>query len=107
MATHSFIALTNCKEGCDEEFNRWYNDVHLGEVVALDGIKSAVRGGIVVNSGGSDTYRYAAIYEIETDDPEAVMKDLQARAADGRMTISPALAKAEFILMKNEHTYPH
>ncbi|MDQ4421546.1 hypothetical protein OOT33_14050 [Sphingobium sp. DEHP117] len=106
MAAYSFIVLTNCTPGSDEEFNRWYDDVHLEEVVAINGISSAVRGDVAVSLGGGEEYRYAAIYEIDSDDPQAVLDDLQARASDGRMNVSSTLATAAYFMMKKERAYP-
>jgi hypothetical protein len=31
------VALTDPVEGEDDEYNAWYSDTHLGEVLAIDG----------------------------------------------------------------------
>jgi hypothetical protein len=59
----------------DQEYNTWYDEVHLGELVALDGFVSARR--LRPVNGESP---YVAIYEIEGDDLEAILDNMIANA---------------------------
>jgi hypothetical protein len=68
----------------DEEYNTWYDEVHLGELVALDGFVSARRLRPVDGNGP-----YVAIYEIEGDNLQAVLDNMIASA--GQLTMSDAL----------------
>lgn len=68
----------------DQEFNTWYNEVHLPELVALDGFVCARR----LKPIGEADY-YIAIYEIEGDDLQAIMDNLLASA--GQLHMSDAL----------------
>jgi hypothetical protein len=68
----------------DQEYNTWYDDVHLPELVALDGFVSARRLRPVDGKGP-----YVAIYEIEGDDLQAVLDNMIASA--GQMHMSDAL----------------
>jgi primosomal replication protein N len=43
MGRHILVVMTNAVEGKDQEFNHWYSNVHLGEVVAIPGFVSAQR----------------------------------------------------------------
>ncbi|HMD45097.1 MAG TPA: hypothetical protein VKG43_02980 [Acidimicrobiales bacterium] len=70
----------------DEEYNAWYDKVHLGEVTAIDGFVGASRYR-AYDPGGS--HRYLAIYEIDAPDPEAVITAMMNAAGD--FTMSPAL----------------
>ena len=47
-------------------------------------------------------HRYLAIYEIETDAPEAFVKDMLARAIDGRLPASEACAPGSSGLLWEE-----
>lgn len=63
------IALVNAVEGKDAEFNEWYSNIHIPEVVALPGFVSAQRYEI---AGDAPTpYRYATLYQIEGSAAEA------------------------------------
>ncbi|BBX63495.1 hypothetical protein MSAS_26690 [Mycobacterium saskatchewanense] len=66
------------------EYNTWYDDVHLGELVALDGFVSARRLRPVGGDGP-----YVAIYEVEGDDLQAILDNMLANA--GRLHMSDAL----------------
>ena len=80
----------------DAEFNRWYDSVHLAEVTGLvKDITAASRYDLTdplgrtdraVDGDGGPTcgpfgYPYAALYEIESDDPEGVVREILERAA--------------------------
>ncbi|WP_026400549.1 DUF4286 family protein [Actinomadura rifamycini] len=64
-----------------DEYNRWYDEVHIPEMLAIEGIVAARRYAPV------DGDTYIAHYEIEGD-PEAAMARLRAAAADGAMRLS-------------------
>ena len=83
MARHILVVFTNPVAGREEEFNRWYDDVHLAEVLALPGFVRAERfvasEAQLVKAG---PWKYLAIYEIEADDPHQAMAALEAAAPD-------------------------
>jgi hypothetical protein len=77
VTKYSFIAMTVPVEGKDDEFNAWYNDVHVPELLAVPGITSARRFRTkFVNGNGLPAWKYVAIYECETDDLGTTLKGL-------------------------------
>jgi len=68
----------------EQEYNTWYDDIHLPELVALDGIVSARRLRPVDGDGP-----YVALYEIEGDNLQAVLDNMIANA--GKLHMSDAL----------------
>jgi hypothetical protein len=68
----------------DQEYNTWYDEVHLPQLVALDGFVSARRLRPVDGTGP-----YVALYEIEGDNLQAVLDNMIANA--GQLTMSDAL----------------
>lgn len=91
MGKHVLVVLSNAVEGQDEQFNRWYTEQHLGDVLRVPGFTAAQRFVLSETQLRSDEfpYRYLAIYEVETDELTATVQAL-AEAA-GTMMISPAL----------------
>lgn len=81
MARYMVLALTGAKGGEDaeERFNTWYDETHLPELLAVDGVISARRFRVLQ---GSLPQPYAAAYEIETDDLPAVMKEMQGAMSE-------------------------
>lgn len=73
--------------GRDDDYNNWYNDVHLGEILKLAGFTSARR----FRKLQGDGLTYLAIYEVEADDLEAAQASLGQAAAAGEVSISDAL----------------
>lgn len=87
------LALTNAVEGGDDEFNSWYNDQHLVDVLRIPGIVGAKRYRISTGTRPNQSYpwKYAAIYEIESDDFGFIAKELKLRPGTDAMPLSPAL----------------
>jgi hypothetical protein len=67
MAKYMVLALNGPKdgEGNDAQFNQWYDEVHLPELRAVDGVVAARRFKAL---GDQAPNPYFAAYEIETDD---------------------------------------
>jgi hypothetical protein len=68
-----------------DEYNRWYDEVHLPEVLALDGFVSARRYAPVGDDGP-----YITEFELEGD-PSAAIAAVVAAGTDGRLNMSDAL----------------
>jgi hypothetical protein len=84
MKKHLLLVMTNAEPGQDDEYNDWYTNVHLKDVVKLDGFETAQRF-IQEAPHPADAaplpYRYLAIYEV----PEDKLAD--AKASLGGSTI--------------------
>jgi hypothetical protein len=67
MSDAIMVVLSNSNPARDAEFNSWYNDVHIVEVVKdLDGFESAQRFELAAEQIEESTqYRYLAIYRIK------------------------------------------
>jgi len=108
---YTFVVMTSpVSPERDEEFNQWYDDVHLKDVLMVPGIVSARRlklsgdqivEGAAVRLSAEDAasavaqgYPYLALYEIESDDPFTVLSEIQARSEDGRFEFTEAIDMA-------------
>jgi hypothetical protein len=91
MPRYEMVVMSEPTEGREQEYNEWYQDVHLAQLVALEGIVSARRLRRARTLGERETYTYLVIYEIETDDIDAVLKNLVEAAMDGRITMSDVI----------------
>ena len=82
------VVLSNCTDPAREkEFNDWYNEIHLPDVLETPGIISAIR--YENNHRRPGEPRYLALYEFNTADTRQVVRDLrehfQKKASQGRM----------------------
>jgi hypothetical protein len=91
MPSYRFVVFTNCREGTDSAFNRWYDEQHAPDVLAVPGFVGITRGLAVPQNGEPPTHRYMAIYEIESDDVDAVLAELMRRSGTELMPISDTL----------------
>lgn len=91
MARYKLIVLTNPHPGQDQEYNDWYTQQHLQDVTAVPGYLNAQRFKLRHPMGFEHKWQYLAIYEVETDDPEASVEALLSRQGTEAMVISEAL----------------
>jgi hypothetical protein len=102
MAKHTFLALTNPVAGKEDEYNEWYDKHHVPDVINIPGFISGQRFKLSDSQFGgeaSKAFKYLALYEIETDDIAATIKELRARGGTADITPSDAID------MKNVATY--
>src|ERR671931_615636 len=85
------LILSRPTPGREAQYNKWYDEIHLGEMLRIPGIQAARRLRHARTLGEREVYPYAAIYEIETDDIDAVIQDIYREARSGRMLIDEAL----------------
>jgi len=94
MPRHIFISFTNANDGKDIEYNSWYRDQHLPEVLSIPGFISGQRYRLsdCQFAGMVSPWKYMAIYQIEGESPAAALAELSRRISGGTITISDALA---------------
>lgn len=85
------VVMSRATAGREDEYNEWYQNVHLGELVALPGFKSARRFRYARSLVEGEAYPYMSIYEIETDDIDGVLNNLRDTAERGGLTMSDSL----------------
>ena len=88
MARYVIQFLSAAHAGQDAPFNEWYDNVHKPDVLAVPGFLACRRHRIV--ESGSDRPRYMAAYDVECDDPNALLANLLETASKS-MVVSPAL----------------
>ena len=97
MPSALLVVFSNAVEGQDEEFNRWYTDTHVPDVIKLGGATVGRRyraAGVALLPGIPEPGDYAAIYEVESDTIEkiqVVAARLQESLTTGEADISPTM----------------
>ena len=90
------IVFSNPVEGKDDEFNEWYDNVHIPELLAVPGMLSAQRYDLRdaeiyhLQDGRPPEQRYCLIYEMEGD-VDAIMAEIQERVAEGKINMADCL----------------
>ena len=96
--TYYFFVFSNPVPGHEDEYNKWYNEQHAPDVVAVPGFVNAQR--FVKND--LPLYRlvdlqvpkYLVLYKIVTSDVEAVFAEVNRRLQTGETVISPTFDRA-------------
>lgn len=93
MAEYKFVVASAPVAGREDEYNTWYDERHVPDLLAMDGIVGASRYEVatIQTPGAPAVPQYLAIYDIETDDLQGVFDTIQERAASGEMVVSEAL----------------
>src|ERR1700740_3201268 len=112
MGQYTWIVFTNCNDPEHEaEFIRWYDEIHLGDLLRVPGASAARRLKLadvqvtreneqimicdVERSGAR--YQNVAFYEIEADAARPVLDEIVRRAGSPEMALSPYLGEVNMI----------
>jgi hypothetical protein len=102
MPRYKMLVMTSPVEGREQEFNDWYQNIHLGQVVAVEGIKSAQRFRVCRTYKEAPAHRYLAIYDIETDNVDEPVAGIVAKMGTNDMIISDAMDPNTITVMYEE-----
>lgn len=91
MAKHMLVVFSKATPGREDEYNSWYQNQHLPDVLNVPGFRAAQRYRLQGPAGDDGRTRYLALYEVETNDLAGAMDELTKRAGTPAMPISDAL----------------
>jgi hypothetical protein len=91
MKKFKLLVQSNPVTGKETEYNNWYSNQHLGEVIETPGFVSAQRFTFAANMGGENKHKYLAIYNVEAESAEAALKSLVDQSSGGAIFISDTL----------------
>jgi hypothetical protein len=86
---YTLIVYTSPADGREDDYNTWYDDVHLAEFSALPGVISGRR----FKVAGDGRPQYAAVYELSSH-PDQVMAAMNDAIKGGTMHMSDAIDPA-------------
>jgi len=92
---YKMVVFTNAVEGKDKEYNDWYQNTHLKQIVSIKSFAQAQRFRFHTNiiPGSANPAQYMAVYDIETDDINAALGAMGELAASGRMPLPDSMAQ--------------
>jgi hypothetical protein len=92
MRQYKFLVFTRPVAGREKDYDEWYQNIHLHDLVSVPGFKSARRfrwARTHQKPADADEPQHLAIYEIETDDIDAVIAAM--RTLRGKVSMSDAI----------------
>lgn len=100
MPHFQLFAFTSPAKGREDEFNNWYTNTHLTDVLRVPGVKSAQRFRLTEKQRDAPLFpqSYLAIYECEAESVDDVLQALAARSGTDKMPLSDALAESRMVV---------
>jgi hypothetical protein len=100
MTAFRFLVLSNAVAGQEGEFNAWYDNEHLGDLLAHAGFAAAQRYRVAAPGPGLDVapFQYAAVYETEAADASEAHARLMDALRSGRVRGTGAIAPGSVAL---------
>lgn len=93
MPIFAYVVHSNPVAGREDEYNDWYTNRHLADVVAVPGFIAAQRFCLTdVEAEGAPQQKYMAIYTMETDTPDKTIAHLTSLVETGAMHMSEAFS---------------
>lgn len=93
MSRYILFVLSQHSEGNEAEYNRWYDEQHLAEICAIPGVVGAQRYKALPAGATLPPVPYAAIYQLDVENPATVMSAIKTGSRDGTIFVSDALDK--------------
>lgn len=93
MSKHVLVVLSKPTEGKAEEYQEWYNNQHLDEVLRIPGFVAATRYELSEHQleGFTESqHPYLAIYEIDGD-PQEALERLHKQVESGEIVLPDAI----------------
>ena len=100
---YKFIVHTMPVAGREKEYNDWYDNVHVHDVVKVPGIVNARRyqlSDVQRRELPPGTAKYLALYDIRTDDLQHTLDVLGARSGTSEMPISDAMVRRASVVYR-------
>jgi hypothetical protein len=93
MAKYLLFAFSDCKDPArEDEFNDWYDNTHIPDMLEVPGMLSATRW-MSAESREKQHRKYLALYELETDNLEEFNAGVRERGMrtveEGRFSALP------------------
>ena len=94
MPRYRMIMLSQAQAGREEEFERWYDETHIPEMLQVPGFLAAQRFRTAMNVVGKTPYPFCTIYELEADSAKAAAGAMFGAMQRGQVTTSDLLDPA-------------
>lgn len=92
MKRCTIVALTNATPGREQEFNDWYDNQHVHDVLKVPGFVSAQRFACEDVPGfPAPKYKYCALFEVEGENPGQSVVELFSRHGTPELPASDAM----------------
>jgi hypothetical protein len=101
MSTQFMFAFAKAVDGRRDELNEWFEKQHVPDLLKIPGFVSARRVAVrpLAAREGIPVWDFMAIYEIDAEDIQAVIKESGIRMASGVIKMSDALDRSSSLAL--------
>ena len=93
----TFLVMTNSVEGRDDEFNDWYDNTHIPDLLRVPGIAAAQRFRLLpMQRTPHQPWKYLCLYECDAEQPGSVIDELVRRGGTPEMAMSSSLTEPRY-----------
>lgn len=93
LKTFELIVLSNPVDAQEDEFNHWYDTMHVPDVLHVPGFISGQRFKLAQNaSPGTDIPHYLVRFEFKSYDLDSTVAEIVGRIKSGKTRMSPTMA---------------
>jgi len=85
--------------GREQEYSRWYDETHLGEILALPSFVACERFERL-SPDGQEFVELVTLYEVEIDDPQTLLQSLAAATPTLRLTDAMDMESVRIAFLK-------
>jgi hypothetical protein len=88
----TFLVMTNAAEGREDEFNDWYNYIHIPDLLKIPGIAAARRYKLLpTQRNANQPWKYLCVYECDAERQDVLIAETEKRVGTPQMTMSTAM----------------
>lgn len=101
MPKATLLVFSNAAPGQETEYNAWYDEVHIPDVLRLPGVVSARRFRLSaeqLDPAAEPATGYVATYELDLEDLATLRDALLAAVQGGQMTMSATVADMNSVI---------
>lgn len=96
MARQVMILQSSAKPGRGEEYSEWCQTRHFPDIMRIPGVVAARR--YALRAGGADEpARFMAVFDLDCEDPQDVVKEMQRRNGTAQMPSSDCFDPASLV----------
>ena len=91
MPKYRMIMFSQAVEGREADYESWYDDTHIPDMLQVPGFVAAQRFRIVKNVVGETNFPFCTIYELEADSADAALGAMFGAMQGGKMQMSDSV----------------
>lgn len=101
MSKAKMIVFTAAHDGGREALDRWYDERHVPDLLAVPGLVAAERYDVraLKTPPGSPAWDFLAVYSLDGDDIDAILREAAGRMGGKDMAVTPALDSAKTLAL--------